>query len=264
MQKRIIFGLIALAIFMPLLFLGGITFQLFVGFLSMLAVSELLRMKRLEVFSFEGVLAMLGAFVLTVPIGNYLNFLPLDANFSAFSIVVFLLLAGIVFNYPDYTFDDVVFPIASSLYVGIGFQNLVIAQQSGFNKVMLALLIIWATDSGAYLIGVRYGRRKLPTPVSPSKTIEGSLGGVFFALVIASLFMFFDTSVYAPYSFPVMMLLVALFSIAGQFGDLIESAIKRYFGVKDSGKFIPGHGGVLDRFDSMLIVLPLMHFVGLF
>ncbi|MBJ8350137.1 phosphatidate cytidylyltransferase [Streptococcus zalophi] len=264
MQKRIIFGLIALLIFMPLLFVGGIAFQLFIGLLSMLGVSELLRMKGLEVFSFEGVLAMLGAFVLTVPIGNYLSFLPIDANFSLFSIITFILLAGIVLNYPVYTFDDAVFPIASSLYVGIGFQNLIIAQQSGFNKVLLALLIVWATDIGAYFIGMRYGQRKLLPSVSPNKTIEGSLGGIVFALVVAGVFMAFDASLYAPYSFLVMILLVALFSIAGQFGDLIESAIKRHFGVKDSGRLIPGHGGVLDRFDSMLLVLPLMHFLGLF
>ena len=76
--------------------------------------------------------------------------------------------------------------------------------------------------------------------------------------------MLFDKNVAAPYHLPVMLLLAVFFSIAGQFGDLVESAIKRHFDVKDSGKFIPGHGGVLDRFDSMLFVFPLMHFFGLF
>ena len=76
--------------------------------------------------------------------------------------------------------------------------------------------------------------------------------------------MLFDRNVAAPHHMFVMLLFTVFFSIAGQFGDLVESGIKRHFGVKDSGKFIPGHGGVLDRFDSMLFVFPLMHFFGLF
>ena len=132
------------------------------------------------------------------------------------------------------------------------------------DKVLLALFIVWATDSGAYLVGTRYGRRKLLPKVSPNKTIEGSIGGILSAVLVSAIFMFIRPQVATPYSFVTMLLLTVVFSIAGQFGDLVESAIKRHFGVKDSGKFIPGHGGVLDRFDSLLFVFPLMHFFGLF
>lgn len=264
MKQRVIWGAIALAVFLPFLFAGGLPFQFFVGVLAMIGISEMLRMKHLEIFSFEGILAMLGGFVLTVPLDNYLTFLPVDASFAAYGLMVFLILAGTVLNSDVYSFEDAAFPIASSLYVGIGFQNLVNARMSGMDKVLLALFIVWATDIGAYMIGCQFGKNKLLPKVSPNKTIEGSLGGILSAVVISFFFMLIDRSVYAPHNFLVMLILVALFSIFAQFGDLVESAIKRHFGVKDSGKLIPGHGGILDRFDSMIFVFPIMHLFGLF
>lgn len=263
MQQRVIWGAIALAIFLPFLLMGGLPFQFFVGLLAMIGVAEMLRMKRLEFFSFEGVLAMLAAFVLTVPLDNYLSFLPVDASLSVYSLIVFLILAGTVLS-STYSFDDATYPIAASFYVGIGFHNLVTARMDGLDKVILALFIVWATDIGAYMIGRQFGKHKLLPKVSPNKTIEGSLGGILAAVLVGAAFMLFDKSVYAPHSFLVMLVLIILFSIFGQFGDLVESAIKRHFGVKDSGKLIPGHGGILDRFDSMIFVFPIMHLFGLF
>ncbi|MGE9835050.1 phosphatidate cytidylyltransferase [Streptococcus orisratti] len=263
MQQRVIWGAIALAIFLPFLLMGGLPFQFFVGLLAMIGVAEMLRMKRLEFFSFEGVLAMIAAFVLTVPLDNYLSFLPVDASLSVYSLIVFLILAGTVLS-STYSFDDATYPIAASFYVGIGFHNLVTARMDGLDKVVLALFIVWATDIGAYMIGRQFGKHKLLPKVSPNKTIEGSLGGILAAVLVGAAFMLFDKSVYAPHSFLVMLVLIILFSIFGQFGDLVESAIKRHFGVKDSGKLIPGHGGILDRFDSMIFVFPIMHLFGLF
>lgn len=264
MQKRVIFGFLAAALFLPFVMMGGLSFQLVVGALAIIGVSELFKMKGLEVFSFEGLLAMLGAFVLTVPLEYYFTFLPVGGSLSVYTIVVFVLLAATVFGQSSYSFDDVVYPIATSFYVGIGFQNLVLARIASVDKVLLALFIVWSTDIGAYLIGRQFGRRHLAPSVSPNKTVEGSLGGLVAALFVSVLMMLFRPSVYAPYSFVTMMFLVVVFSIFAQFGDLVESALKRHFGVKDSGQFIPGHGGVLDRFDSLIFVFPIMHFFGLF
>ena len=100
--------------------------------------------------------------------------------------------------------------------------------------------------------------------VSPNKTIEGSLGGIVCAIIVALIFMLVDKVVYTPHNLFAMLIYVVLFSVFGQFGDLVESAIKRHFGVKDSGKLIPGHGGIVDRFDSMIFVFPIMHLLGLF
>ncbi|MGT2754777.1 phosphatidate cytidylyltransferase [Streptococcus ovis] len=264
LQKRVVFGALALVIFIPLLVMGGVPFQLLIGLLAMIGTAELLKMNRLSPSSIEGVLAMLAALVLTLPLENYLSFLPTDGNYTAYAIVVLLLLSSVVFQIGQYSYSDVVYPIASSLYVGFGFHQLVSARMDGINTVLFALFIVWATDIGAYMIGRQIGRRKLMPRVSPNKTLEGSLGGILSAVVVAAIFLLFDKQLAGQYSFLEMMGLVALFSIFAQFGDLVESAIKRHFGVKDSGKLIPGHGGILDRFDSLIFVFPLMHFFGLF
>ena len=155
-------------------------------------------------------------------------------------------------------------PLLPAFMLDLVFHSLVDARIAGIDKVLLALFIVWATDSGAYLVGSQFGKRKLMPTVSPNKTVEGSLGGILSAVVVTVLFMIIDRSVAGGHGFFAMIFFTILFSIAGQFGDLVESAIKRHFGVKDSGKFIPGHGGVLDRFDSLIFVFPLMHFLGLF
>lgn len=263
LQKRLIFGGIALIIFIPLVIMGGVIFQIGVALLSMLAVHELLHMKGLPTATIEGILAMLAAFVLTLPLENYLKFLPVDGNVVAYGLVVFMLLGATVLG-SNYSFEDAAYPIAASFYIGFGFNALLDARLVNVDKVLLALFIVWATDSGAYFIGTRYGKKKLLPHVSPNKTIEGSLGGVVSAVLVAAIFMLIRPQVARPYNFLIILVLTVIFSIAGQFGDLVESAIKRHFGVKDSGKFIPGHGGVLDRFDSLLFVFPLMHFFGLF
>ncbi|CYW36744.1 CDP-diglyceride synthetase [Streptococcus suis] len=137
LQKRVIFGGVALAIFIPFLLAGGMAFQFFVGLLAIIATAELIKMHRLAPNSIEGVLAMLASLVLALPLQNYLTFLPTDGNYTAYAIVVFLLLGSTVFNIGHYNYSDVVFPIASSFYVGIGFHSLILARMDGLNKSSL-------------------------------------------------------------------------------------------------------------------------------
>lgn len=262
-QKRTLFAGVALAVFLPILFMGGLLLQIGIGLLAMLAVHELLHMKGLKTMTIEGALTLFATFALTIPLENYLTFLPVDGNVVVYSVLIMIMLGTTIFS-KTYTIEDAAFPIAMSFYVGFGFNALLDARVAGFDKVLLALFIVWATDSVAYLTGVKFGKHKLAPTVSPNKTIEGALGGVVGAMLITILFMLIDSTVALPYGIYKMTLFAIFFSLAGQFGDLIESAIKRHFGVKDSGKFIPGHGGVLDRFDSMLIVFPIMHLFGLF
>ena len=263
LQKRTLFAVLALAIFLPVLFVGGLLLQIGIGLLAMLAVHELLHMKGLKTMTIEGTLTLFATFALTIPLENYLTFLPVDGNVVAYSVLITIMLGTTVFS-KSYTIEDAVFPIAMSFYVGFGFNALLDARVAGFDKVLLALFIVWATDSAAYLIGMNFGKHKLAPRVSPNKSIEGFIGGILGAVLVTVLFMLVDSTVALPYGMYRMSLFAVFFSVAGQFGDLIESAMKRHFGVKDSGKFIPGHGGVLDRFDSMLVVFPIMHLFGLF
>ncbi len=117
-------------------------------------------------------------------------------------------------------------------------------------------ILIWCNDTFAYLIGSQFGKHKLFPRISPNKTWEGFLGGIISTLIAS--FIFSRLFPFMPYGGWLGLALVVL--IFGTLGDLFESAIKRAYGVKDSGKFMPGHGGMLDRIDSLLFALPMAYF----
>jgi phosphatidate cytidylyltransferase len=126
----------------------------------------------------------------------------------------------------------------------------------GLIYLLFALLVTWANDTMAYFIGSKFGKHKLCPNISPNKSVQGSLGGLaggmICVIVIALIF---------KKPLLVMAIMGFLAVVAGQLGDLIESVIKRNAGVKDSGNFLPGHGGVLDRFDSLLLVAPVVYYM---
>ena len=126
-----------------------------------------------------------------------------------------------------------------------------IRERSGFNLLLWTFIVTWATDIGAYFAGRRFGRRKLAPTISPGKTIEGLCGGIVAAALFGGVWVF------AAVLGEPLLLLAPLFAIAAQAGDLFESAIKRRAGVKDSGSWLPGHGGVLDRLDGLVPVAVL-------
>lgn len=252
-------------VFIPVIVAGGIFIEVLTSLMAAVGVYELFKMRNLDIRSAEGALAILGSVFLVFPVKKYLTFLPTDANWVLFFLVVLGFLAMVVISKNEYTFEEAGFPILTSLYVGCGFQYLVQARGKSLLALLFALFIVWATDIGAYMIGRQYGSRKLAPSISPNKTIEGSLGGVVCAVVVALIFLLiYPAKEVFDKSLPIMLLFTAIFSMFGQFGDLVESAIKRFYGVKDSGNILPGHGGILDRFDSLLFVFPVMHLFGLF
>ena len=122
-------------------------------------------------------------------------------------------------------------------------------------NVLFILCLVWAADTGAYFSGTLWGKHKLAPKISPGKTIEGLCGGIMSALIVAAIFAVFakiEFSKLLPWTF--LVILVVLFSVLG---DLFESIMKRQAGVKDSGQWIPGHGGILDRIDSLTAAVPV-------
>jgi len=258
MKQRIITGIVAAALFLPIVVYGGIPFILLTYILATIALSELYRMKQFSLLSFHGITSLLLLWGLLLP--NEQSEWLFSGNISKMEMLflgVLLLLTYTVVTKNQYTFEDVGFSLLSLLYIGIGFYYFIEARLAGLHYIFYALFIIWATDTGAYFFGRAFGKRKLWPDISPNKTVEGSIGGVVSALIVAFIFQLFVQIDQTIIGLTVMTVVVSIF---GQIGDLVESAFKRHFRIKDSGKILPGHGGILDRFDSLLFILPLLHF----
>jgi phosphatidate cytidylyltransferase len=257
MKQRIITGVVAAALFVPIVFFGGLPFVLLTYFLAAIGLYELLKMKKLNIFSINGLLSLLFLWVLMIPKQYNDIFSTFFYSKTEISIVfILLLLAYTVVTKNRFTFEDVSFSILSALYVGMGFYFFMETREAGIVYIFYTLFIIWATDSGAYFIGKAIGKNKLWPEISPNKTVEGSLGGVVCAVIVSVLFALLS-SISA--NLVTLMGITVVLSVFGQIGDLVQSAFKRHFNVKDSGNILPGHGGILDRFDSLLFVWPILH-----
>ncbi|MFN3406482.1 MAG: phosphatidate cytidylyltransferase [Caldimicrobium sp.] len=182
-------------------------------------------------------------------------------KFSPLYITFFLLVgsfAPLISNFQKETFDKKFFPLfLGIIYLFIGFGSLKILIQ-GYNRELILFLftVVFANDTGAYLVGKKWGDTPFFPEISPKKTWEGFFGGVAFALLVALGLNFFLLSL------PLLSLLTLALMLAfiGVMGDLFESAVKRLVGKKDSGALIPGHGGLLDRIDGVLWAAPMFLF----
>ncbi|MFC6170095.1 phosphatidate cytidylyltransferase [Loigolactobacillus jiayinensis] len=255
MRQRVITAVIALIIFIPIVLIGGITFDIMAIVLGLVGISEIFIMRKKIIVSLEALLGAIAVLVIMVP--N--TWLPAGTNrLFIFYLVIMLMLVHMVFSKNRVNFDDVGVTGIAAVYIGLGFHYFIAARQESLMMLFYILFTIWATDIGAYQIGRKLGKHKLAPQVSPNKTWEGSIGGTLCAVIIGGVFVAFVPEIQL-YSLPTMIFFTFIFSICGQLGDLVESSYKRHYGVKDSGKILPGHGGILDRFDSLLFVLPILH-----
>ena len=168
------------------------------------------------------------------------------------SAIVLSLVWLVLYPQKEGVFLGWVWAIAGILYVGWLLSFLVVLRlDAGRNWAFFALLTTFGSDTIAFFVGRALGRHCLAPSISPNKTWEGAIGGVFGAIIVSLLFTL-PTPLSLPLSYGQAVLLGLLVSVFGQFGDLVESLLKRNMGVKESGKMVPGHGGFLDRMDSVV------------
>lgn len=246
-------GIVGGAGFLLLLYLGSIWYTALVFFLATLAYFELIRMKRILITDMHGVAGLLFTWLLVLP---DVAFTGGELRMDMLFLFLLLLLGLTVASKNRIEYPDIAYVLLACLYVGFGFHYINETRMvNGLTVTLAVLFSIWATDSGAYFVGKAIGKTKLWPAISPNKTVEGSLGGIVLAVFVMLLFAVTTRS----FTMPQALLLGLVIAVSGQIGDLIESAIKRTFDVKDSGTLLPGHGGVLDRCDSWIIVFPVLH-----
>lgn len=181
-----------------------------------------------------------------------------------FIISLMALLAVIVFQFEKYNIVDIAITLFGGFYVVLLLSYFVRLRDlsGGIYLFFIALVGAVATDTFAFFVGKKFGKRKLLPSVSPKKTVAGSVGGflgnIILITIIGAVLIYSDT--YTGMALYHYIILGALIGIVAQVGDLVASAIKRYAGVKDFGKIIPGHGGILDRIDSYIFTVPVVYY----
>lgn len=187
--------------------------------------------------------------------------------------LVLVLLLAMLKGYAYTTFEDVAVSVFAGALVTFGFsvfirlRDMFQIEQFGIYLIFYGLICALATDSGAQLAGMAFGKHKMSPNISPKKTVEGAIGGLIFSLILNAVAMILYNRLadFKMDEFAVTVLLAACLPVSflGMMGDLSASVLKRNFGVKDFGKIFPGHGGVMDRFDSSMFTLPVTYALAL-
>lgn len=247
MKKRVISAIVALIIFIPLILLGGMYFRVAATVLAVLGIKEFLKLpggekKPIYVDLIFYALVILLTFV--------------DENRTSYYFLTFLLpmLAVIYCNdNKKYNADDAFKLIAMTILVGTIFHEFVLIREKSIMIFVYLFLITTLTDTYAHLGGTLIGKHKLAPKISPNKTWEGSIVGGIFGTLCASTFYYIAVS--SDVNILGLLVVTLFLSSLGQLGDLFFSAIKRNHNIKDFSNIMPGHGGVLDRLDSIIFVV---------
>lgn len=257
MIKRTVSALIALPLLFFVMFKGGDILYASVLIVTLIGTWEFYRVfeeKKFNPLKINGIIFIL-LFYFFYRVGlsrEYLMMLCFLGTFINMAIVTFS---------KKHTIVDLAITVLGVVYVAFFFFYIVLIKKEDTNFfVWYVFILAWVTDTFAYFSGVFLGKHKLIPEISPKKTVEGAIGGIIGCTIISCGYAYIFNPSFVKWS----LFLGILGSILSQIGDLIASGIKRYLGVKDYGNLMPGHGGVLDRFDSILITTPVVYYFMIF
>ncbi len=259
-KQRLISGIVLVAIAVITLYMGGVVTFGVLTIISLIGCSELLKIFKIEKSS-------LAVIVYVATIMYYLMLFFGVGSWSFTFIIIFMIfiLGCYVFSYPKYHANQVMAAFFSLIYVSVmlSYMYQLRILRNGLEYVVLIFLAAWGTDTCAYCAGRLFGKHKMSPILSPKKTIEGAVGGLLGSAILGALYGLYVSHTlrldYNPVA--VFAAICAVGGLISMIGDLAASAIKRNFDIKDYGTLIPGHGGILDRFDSVIIVGPLVYLV---
>ena len=272
MKIRIISGTVAVALLVLVLFLHHtIVFPLCIAAISAIAIFELFRAKDCLRYRISFYAALL--YAISSPILQFFH-LSSVVQIIMTAVIMIIFLDGVV-QHKRLKMEQVCFMLVATLFVikSLGLLQVLLQSDERFGLiyVILALCAAWIADTGAYFTGTFLGKHKLCPEVSPKKTVEGLIGGLVFAILgnigIMALINWLAAQGIGYLINPLTLhfgricLLTPLLALLSVVGDLSFSIIKRTYGIKDYGNLMPGHGGVLDRFDSVLFITPAVYFI---
>lgn len=266
---RVFSGIVLLIILATVFVSGGAILGGFLGVISFIGLYEFYRaVKILPDGKKCDLLTMVGYLGCVALYGGIIGRLDIKYVLLVIAVVCIAMLAVYVFTFPKYEASQVVYSLFGFIYVPVllAFVYYVRALTEGIFIVWLIFMSSWICDIFAYCVGMLFGKHKLAPKLSPKKSIEGSVGGVVFSALFGGAYGYFIKG-YITSDINVIVAFVVLCAVGAcvsQVGDLAASAIKRNNDIKDYGHLIPGHGGILDRFDSVIFTAPMVYIVALF
>ncbi len=256
MAVRIISAFVALPLFFVVVYLlPSVCFPFFVALVSLIAVYELIWRSNIVRNGFCAAIAYIYAFVIPLIIGFSFN-IANNYIFPALFLLVIALFAYWLFNQKKISFEKLAMAFFAATVIPLFLSSLIriLQMERGGALILIPFIAAWVTDTGAYFAGVFLGKHKLAPDISPKKTIEGSVGGVI--ACIAAFIIYAIVIKAQPQAIVLFAASGLILSVIAQIGDLSMSLIKREYQIKDYGVVFPGHGGILDRFDSVLFTAP--------
>lgn len=254
MKKRVVSAFIMFLIIIPILILGGIPYSLMIGLVSLIAYKEMIDLRKNKNNDYPNIVKLFGLISILYLI--YSNFEKYGLLFGLSykilcGIILFICLPTLFFK-EKYKIEDAFQMLATVLFLGIGFNLLISVYNYGVKYFILLIMITILTDTFALFGGKLIGKHNF-TSISPNKTIEGCVIGSLVSTFVCTVY--YLNVINSVTNLLQIILIIFGLSVVGQCGDLFFSAIKREFDKKDFSNLIPGHGGVLDRLDSIIFVL---------